>query len=185
MEYHRFIFLFIILILITLCKLKFLKEPYDNTKDNYDIIYSYTCHEEPEGLLDTLDNLFYFNKSNKIFVILHCNDFMYENLPPLLEKNKNKDNIKINNIHYNKELYNYSIFQSHIDNFEYCFKNNITSKYFIILASNCIFKKEITINDIDELYKILPTFDFPDKENQRYTSHVNWHWGSTVDLIYD
>jgi len=44
----------------------------------YDIIYSILVHESPDAYYDMINNLFYFNKDINIFVIVHCNNFMYE-----------------------------------------------------------------------------------------------------------
>lgn len=136
-----FIVLFVILIFVVSIKSK-----------KYNIIYSYTCHEEPKTFEDTLNNLFYFNEPN-IAVVIHCNEKMYKELPKVLEKNKNRDKIYINDIYYSKNTWNYTILKGHIDNFMFCKKNKYKSVFFIPIASNCMFKTNLYLKDLQKIIK--------------------------------
>ena len=116
----------------------------------YDIIYSYTCHENIDSFLDTLKNLFYFNKSQKVLVIINSNDIMYNELTNKINT-YGLENIKLYPYPSTKKINTYDILNSHIQNFSYCIDNNIKSKYFILLASNCLFHKPISMLYIENI----------------------------------
>jgi hypothetical protein len=116
----------------------------------YDIIYSYTCHEDINSFLDTLKNLFYFNKSQKILVIINPNDIMYNELKDKVNT-EGLENIKLYPLPSTKRIYTYDILNAHIQNFSYCIDNNFKSKYFILLASNCLFHKSISMLYIENI----------------------------------
>ena len=109
----------------------------------YDIIYSILVHESPESYYDMISNLFYFNKDINIFVIVHCNNFMYEEL-----YKKTIKNVILNPTHYYKNYFTYDIPQAHCENYMHCFNNNIKCRYFITYASNCMFHKKLTLEYI-------------------------------------
>lgn len=144
-------------------------------KNKYDVIYSYTCHEEPLSFIDTLNNLFYFNSTDTC-VIVHCNEYMYNFLPKLLKENKNKDKVHINKIYSNKKLYTFSILQAHIENFQFCIENKIKSKYFIPLASNCLFNKHISLKDMDKSIDSLNKFVYTDSDK-----NIGWIWWNDIN----
>ena len=110
-----------------------------------DIVYSILVHEEPESYYDTIKNIFYFNKTLNILIIVHCNEFMYE----ILSKKKTHAVI-LNPLKCTKRSLTYDILQAHIDNYMYLFNNNIKLKYFIIYSTNCMFYKHVTLNFIDK-----------------------------------
>ncbi len=135
----------------------------------YNIIYSYTCHEEPKTFEDTLNNLFYFNEPN-IAVVIHCNEQMYKELPLVLEKNKNIDKIYINDIYYSKKPWEYTILKAHIDNFMFCKKNNYKSTFFIPVASNCMFKSKLYMKNLKKIYKTPYIHEFDPKHICLYSN---------------
>ena len=120
-------------------------------KKNYDIIYSYTAHEHHDSMFDTLNNLFYFNKKQKILAIIHPNNELYKPLCDAALDNINGTDIIINSNFKDKKWWTFDIMEAQMENFEYCQKNGIYSKYFIPLASNCIFKKDITLDNIQSI----------------------------------
>ena len=99
-----------------------------------DIVYSILVHEEPESYYDTIKNIFYFNKTLNILIIVHCNEFMYE----ILSKKKTHAVI-LNPLKYTKRSLTYDILQAHIDNYMYyTFKNGHLCVYRIDFSTrNC------------------------------------------------
>jgi hypothetical protein len=129
-----------------------------------DVIYSMTCHEDPDSFLDLIKNIKYFNKDLKICIIVHANDYMFKQLQGKIEH--------LNPIHYNRTLNTIDFFKSHIENYDYCIKNQIDMKYFIPLASNCYFHKFVKLEYLDELInQSLPPTPI---------EKVNWHWPSIL-----
>jgi hypothetical protein len=110
-----------------------------------DVVYSIPVHEDPDSYYDMIQNIFYFNKTLNILIIVHCNEFMYE----ILSKKKIHAVI-LNPIRYNKIYLTYDILQSHIDNYMYFFDNNIKLRYFVIYASNAMFYKNVTLEFIEK-----------------------------------
>ena len=111
-----------------------------------DIVYSLLAHEDPESLIDFLNNIMYFNRGLKVSIIIHTNDFMYENL-----KNLDLKCVFLNPSHFNKKLVHISLFKGHIENFLLTRDLNIDFKYFIPVASNCYFHKELKLEYIETL----------------------------------
>jgi hypothetical protein len=124
----------------------------------YDIIYSILVHESPESYYDMICNLFYFNKDINIFVIVHCNNFMYEEL-----SKKTIKNVILNPTHYDKTYFTYDIPQAHCENYMHCLNNNIKCRYFITYASNCMFHKKLTLEHIEKQF-----IEEPQYEPQKY-----------------
>ena len=126
-----------------------------------DVVYSITCHEDPASLLDLIKNIKYFNKDLKICIIVHANHYMFKQLQGKIEH--------LNPIHYDKTVFTIDLFKAHIENYDYCIKNEIDMKYFIPLASNCYFHKFVKLEYLDELINQSPP-PTPIKEK------INWHW---------
>ena len=128
------------------------------------IVYSLTCHEDPESFMDFLRNIIYFNKDLKIAIVIHGNDFMFKQLNLKLQHSC----IHLNTKTLNRKLYTIDIFRSHIENFEYC--KSLEFKYFIPLASNCYFKEFVTINYIENLI-----LNSPEIVTNGYVKK-DWNW---------
>lgn len=111
-------------------------------KNKINIIYSVLVHESPECLLDLISNIFHFNKKYKIKIVINSNHKIYEiiknyNLPEdVILNHKVKDKVK----------YSYDILWGHIENFILCEPLNFD--YYIPIASNCMFFKQIEIKKI-------------------------------------
>jgi hypothetical protein len=117
---------------------------------NFDLIYSITCHESPDCVIDLLRNIRYFNKDIKYLVIIQINNNLYnyftKNPNLLLEFSE----LIINDYVNNNTLHTYDLIEAHCKNFEKV--KDINFKYFCLLSSNCLFKKEITKDFLDNLY---------------------------------
>jgi len=124
----------------------------------YDIVYSITVHEAVDCYYDMIRNLFYFNKGIRIFVIVHCNPFMYSAL-----KSKPIQHVALNPNATNKTYFTYDLPEAHIDNYMYCFNNGIQCKYYITYASNCMFHKQLELSFIERLF-----IEEPEYEAQKY-----------------
>jgi hypothetical protein len=112
-----------------------------------DVVYSLTCHEEPEGFIDLLKNILYYNKNIKVGIIIHANDYMFSQLNGKFTN----QNIFLNNKTMNRSAIAIHIFQSHIENCGYLKQNNISYRYFIPLASNCYFHKFVDLEYIKNM----------------------------------
>lgn len=133
-----------------------------------DIIYSYTVHEALDAFEDTLNNLYYFNKSYKIAVIIHTIPSLYDRL---IEVAKKYDSVYINSACYIKERHVLSalIVKAHTENYFYI--TSIIDKFnnFILMASNCYFHKQLDLSD-QHLITILPDYRISDPDGK------SWFW---------
>ena len=129
----------------------------NNTKTNinyletYNVIYSYTVHENLESVIDMLKNLFYFNKLINIFVIINSNNKLYNLLNQEIKKLHFQKFVKLHPEPFDKNTYSYDILDAHIKNIKYCSDNNIISKYFITQSSHSLFWKHIDMDYIEQL----------------------------------
>jgi hypothetical protein len=134
-----------------------------------DIVYSLTVHESPECVLDLIKNIIFFNKDLKICIVIHTNNVMYEEL-----KDLKLTNIFINPSHFDKKLANVTIFKAHIENFLFSKQLDIYFKYFIPIASNCYFHKELKLEYIETLLKKFePAIKGTDYNN-------GWDWWPSI-----
>jgi hypothetical protein len=145
---------------------------------DFEIIYSYTCHENKEVFIDTLRNLFYFNKNQKIGIIVNCNMAMFESLKDL-DTSAEFKNVIINPNPFDKVKFTYDIIEGHLQNFKHCLNNNIRAKYFILLASNCMFHKDITM-DIIEQYMNDDNIDITKNFQILQNNEHKWHWSTLL-----
>lgn len=161
-----------------------------NNDSHVIILYSITCHEEPLCLLDLIDSCFYHNKITDVKIIVQLNTDMYN----YFEKNPiHNKNVYINKNYINNNVaWSQDIAKAHIKNFEYSNKINIKFNYFCLLASNCLFTKDVTnnylknslhrydpnakINNIlDELVTFI-TGEAVSEEENNYLKKSGWWW---------
>ena len=118
----------------------------------YDIIYSVLAHESIECLLNLIENIKKYNKNNNYLIILNLNNYLFDKI----NINKNNKNLIIYPKPIEKKINSYLLLYSHILNFNYLKSNNIKFNYFMFLASNCMFIKQMPkiINIYDDKIKI-------------------------------
>ena len=95
---------------------------------------------------------------------------MYDKLNDKININ-NFQNIKLYPLPSTKKFYTYDILEAHIKNFTYCINNNLHSKYFILLASNCLFHKSISMLYIKNLIE-----NNKNKLIEEQNNYDTWHW---------
>lgn len=140
----------------------------------YDIIYSYTCHTEPDAFLDTLRNLYYYNKNINFACILHCNSLMYENIKNKITTFKS---LYINDKVWEKTYGTYDILHAQLQNIEFCLNQSFRSRFFIMLASNCLFHKHIDFSIICNQYEKSPPPEEPLNQFTQPMKQDGWfHW---------
>ena len=113
----------------------------------YDIIYSINVHESPECVHDLLDNIFAFHPQLSVGVILHTNNLMFEAL-----QNINRPHVWVYPNPLDKQWCSYGIFLGYIQNFRYLIESKIHAKYYILLASNCMFHRPVSLEFIQDKY---------------------------------
>jgi hypothetical protein len=137
---------------------------------NVDIIYSLLVHESPESALDCIKNILYYNKNYKIAIIINCNSMMH---PYIINYSEAYHNVFVTSNPWDKNAWGYDIMKAHIQNFEHCYNNQITSTHFITLASNCMFHKQLDISQ----YNNKTMVDMTDT-----TKETGWHWEKIYNM---
>jgi hypothetical protein len=142
----------------------------EQLSNQYVIVYSVLVHEQEEVVLDLVKNIFYFNKSIPCCIVLHCSVDLYSKIA---DKFKGIKHLYINPKPVNKKWSTYSLFEAHLDNYSYMSHvDKVSFKYFILLASNCLFHKDFTIDILkkenDAIYD-----DYRMSESLLYTSIKN------------
>lgn len=113
----------------------------------YDIIYSINVHESPECVHDLLDNIFAFHPQLSIGIILNTSHTMFDALNTV-----SRSHVWLFPIPLNKQWCSYGIFLGYIQNFCYLVSQSIEAKYYILLASNCMFHRPVSLEFIQEKY---------------------------------
>jgi len=131
-----------------------------------DIIYSISCHEEPDCVIDMIQNIFYYNKDICCNIVVNTNVHMFDELK---KRQIESPCVFLEDNPTNKRIESYDILKSHISNFLYCRKNAITSTFFIPLASNCMFHKPVCLNTISS--SVVNSIHTSYKVN-----YNKWHW---------
>ena len=152
-----------------------------NDKDTFDIVYSFTFHESPICMLDSILNIITFNHLNKIIIICSINDSMNEQmknvkLPPNIIIHP-----KIRSSHMGM-LWNTNLFDAHMNNLEYIKMKGFNFDYFCTLASNEMFIKNVDINVIKNKLKLEPKEFVPAKPSKILDKLNSWvHYKSFMN----
>jgi hypothetical protein len=126
-----------------------------------DIIYSLLCHESPECIDNLIDNIYKYNKNYQIKIVLHLNKKLFNNY--------SNEKVIINSIFYDKNINHSSIIKAHLENFN-LIKNKELFKFFIPLASNCMFIKNLNL-DFKINFKLN---NYTCKDNHLKNYHPSW-----------
>ena len=154
------------------------------TYTDYDIIYSVLAHEEPEVLINFIKNIFYFNSTIKISIVLNCSEKLYSDINYYI---KDIDGIFNNPYPSNKKWATYSLFESHLNNYIFFTHHlKLKFKYYIPLASNCMFHKQFTHTILNK--ELLNTYnDYRNSESIYDMSNYNnyWNWLPRIVIRYN
>jgi hypothetical protein len=130
----------------------------------YDVIYSITAHEKPEVIHDLIRNIKKYNQCNSFLICLHLNHKMFSNFYT------DDPCVVVNPEPYDKKKFTHLILKAHLDNYDYLEKGGIEFRSIMLLASNCMFIKQMP--PIPEFENYEQTF--PQGCN---IQHLNgWHW---------
>jgi hypothetical protein len=149
--------------------------------NDYEILYSVLAHEEPEVLVDFIKNVFYFNSTMKVCIVLNCSEKLYSDIKHRI---KGVNGLFNNPYPSNKKWATYSLFDSHLNNYIFFAHHmKLKFKYFIPLASNCMFHKDFTYAILNK--ELLNTYDdFRRSEDVYNFSNFNNYWHFPVRLLF-
>jgi len=186
------ILLFICIIILCFYKNNKTEEGFtDNNNNNKKttIVFSLTCHECPECVVDLIKNVDHcFNDFNNIILISTTQSME----PKLKTAFKEQREAIFNNIRFVtvrddslKVWGNIELFQQHILTMKYIIENNIRCDYFWFLASNEYFIKKVTPSVFNNINSCKKKFPYSDKElDEFYDKYVNteslFEWDNRV-----
>jgi len=132
-----------------------------------DIIYSILCHEAPDCMIDMICNIAYYHRDVSYLIVINTNVQMYNELKM---RSIETSNVKLSQHPFDKKSVGYDITKGHILNFNDCVDASIESTYFIPLASNCMFHKQVTR---ELLHEFISLSTFPKERSYSDISRVN------------
>lgn len=138
-----------------------------------DIMYSCLVHEAPDVFLDTLNNLFFYHANFHINVIVHCNHIVFQPLHELIRRDTRfRGQVFLYPQPWDKKIATFDLLEAHLENFRWCTTNNRIATYFIPLASNCYFWKQLESSDL--IYD-KASYSFGNIDISTFESD-HWHW---------
>ena len=139
-----------------------------------DIIISINVHEKPHFLMKQLNNISSFLNS-KYYIILNCNNYMYDEL----KKIELPQNVIINDEIINKNVYHGSLTKGIYSNILYALVN-FEFKHFVILSSRNFFYNKLDVNILEQRQKRFSDISETTKREKIIVDYNDWHWGKFI-----
>jgi hypothetical protein len=126
-------------------------------------LYSITCHESHESIIDLCLNL--LEVANASFVVVHINknsDDVYQNvLNSLEEYSELRNKIFINENRFDTSKDKFFLHMAHLSNYDLAIKNNLLFDFFVLEASNSLYVKKGVLNYMEQ-FDVGLDFDKPE-----------------------
>lgn len=106
------------------------------------IIYSITCHESPECILDQVRNYLFFERDSKI--VIHVNASSNEVFNKINARGffaDKEDRVFVNPIRYDTSKNSYSLHKAHVANLKFLNERAIDFDYLVLESSNSLMVK--------------------------------------------
>lgn len=114
-----------------------------------DVIYSMAAHKSVDALIDFLRNIFYYNQSYQVLVVIHPSPDVASRLPHALADLPFKHHVLVHPKPTVKALFTFDLVDAYFENARWCEKLGISARFMIPLASNCYFHRQLTDKDLD------------------------------------
>jgi hypothetical protein len=179
-------FITIFLLFLTFYILSFynLLEPFENDKKT--IVFSLTCHESIDCIIDLIKNIYKCFEDFNIYILISTT----ENINNQLLKLNLDKNIIIVSVRDNRHSIwaNIDLFYQHIKNIIYLKNNNIKYDYFWFIASNEFFIKKINSSFLEN--NIIKNYSKKELSNDEvnnfydsfFKTNPEWHWYNSLKL---
>jgi hypothetical protein len=140
-----------------------------------DFIISINVHEKPEFLLKQIDNI--KNYVCDYYIILNCNQFMYDNLKNITLPY----NVIVNSEIIEKARFHGSLTKGIYSNMIYADKT-FDFLYFIVLSSRNLFYNKLNIDFLNLKQSICYNINkFYENEYTKQLQYDTWHWPSFLN----
>jgi hypothetical protein len=150
---------YIILLLLLFLVVYFINNRVENFELSIDkptIIFSLTCHECDVCVYDLILNIQKnFHESFNIILLISMSDVLVDGFNSIIKTKKIKDNIQIVTVRDQEDKMwgHMNLFHQHMLNVKYAIDNDIKYDYFWLVASNEMFIKKVTPDDISFIHK--------------------------------
>ena len=112
----------------------------------YDIVYSVTAHENPAALVNMYTNIVRFNKGLNVLAIFHCSIKLYKDMRVF--GTPETPTLMFHPAPTDKARFSCTLFLAHLENYRHLEEQGIEYDYFCTLASNCLFVRPVSLDDI-------------------------------------
>ncbi len=122
-----------------------------NTSESpYDVIFSITMHEQPEAFQMTIQNIRNASSELRTGIAIHTNHAMFVPMQTIL---KDHEDVWVHPTPFDKGWAQYGILEGHLENIKYISTVlNKKTRYYCLLASNCMFHKKVDHSIIETAY---------------------------------
>jgi hypothetical protein len=159
-------------------------EPFENDKKT--IVFSLTCHENIDCIIDLINNIYKCFDGFNIYILISTTETINGQLVKLnLDKN-----IIIVSVRDDKHSIwgNIDLFYQHVKNMMYLKNNNINYDYFWFIASNEFFIKKVNSEFIEN--NVIKNYTRKELSNEEvkifydnfYITNPEWHWYNSLKL---
>jgi hypothetical protein len=145
---------------------------------NTGIIISINVHEKPHFLLRQLDNIKQ-HMMGDYFVILNCNQYMFDELRNI----SLPANVIINPDIINKHTMSGLLAKGIYSNMKLSLER-FSFQYFIVLSSRNFFYNKLSVSRLDEKQPICDNIDvYFSEETSKSKSYIGWWWGEFTQTL--
>ena len=108
------------------------------------MIYLVTAHESPECVKDMIRNILHFNSSSRTCVVVNGSPNIQDDLSRL----ESEFVRVVPRPRRRREGNSFDVLKGYLEGGEWCRSNGLRAKYVILLASNCMFWKPLSLPEI-------------------------------------
>jgi hypothetical protein len=174
---------YIILLILFLMLFYFFNKRIENfelSENKPTIVFSLTCHECDVCVYDLILNIQkYFHENFNIILLVSISDALVNGFTSTIKSNKKiKENLRIVTVRDSDEKMwgHMNLFNQHMLNVKYTIDNNINYDYFWLVASNEMFIKKVSMNDIEFIHKYKKISNrYTEKEIQEFYDDYEKH----------
>lgn len=113
------------------------------TKRSFDVVYLLTAHESPECVRDAVRNILHFNRSIDVGVVINGSPDIDLELTQLVG-----ERVGLVPCAKRRSIYTFDILEAYLDAGEWCWLQALRVEYVVVLASNCIFWRDVDLPEI-------------------------------------
>ena len=135
----------------------------------FEVIYIITAHESPECVKDMVRNILHFNRTSRVGIVINGSPEIQADIMKL-----NSYRVRIMQCPTKRKEGSFDILNGYLEAGQWCRVNGVDAEYVILLASNCMFWKEITLETVSVTEQSGGAVDISKVDLKDHS----WHWPS-------